>query len=104
MVPKPGVERLYVDRLSCRPLSVHSSSAGAVAIEPLHTVEHALHIGPAGADAVTYRLWQLDLIFQANGRRLVQALGANGPIITQQLPARNQQSPYRCCLSAIRTW
>jgi hypothetical protein len=55
-----------------------------VSLEAAHTIDYPLHIGPAGDQALAYRVWQLDLIFEANGRRIVQALGLNGPIITQQ--------------------
>jgi len=55
-----------------------------VSIEAAHTIDYPLHIGPAGDQPLAYRVWQLDLIFEANGRRIVQALGPNGPIITQQ--------------------
>jgi hypothetical protein len=55
-----------------------------VSLEAAHTIDCPLHIGASGDQALAYRVWQLDLIFEANGRRIVQALGLNGPIITQQ--------------------
>jgi hypothetical protein len=43
-------------------------------------------IGPAPSGGLTFQAWQLCIVYEANGKQIVEALGINGPIIVCQYP------------------
>jgi hypothetical protein len=60
---------------------------GSTSIGRQTTVACDVKIGPAREEGLTFQVWQLAIMYEANGCQLVQALGRNGPIIVRQFPA-----------------
>ncbi|WP_420245225.1 hypothetical protein [Roseiterribacter gracilis] len=87
-----GIESLLAalsTHLAAR-FSFDERTGGSVPIERDTTAIYALKIARRARDdePLTFQVWQLALVYEANGCQLVHALGPHGPIVFQQFPPR----------------